>query len=130
MAIDILREPIYPGERKDIQLQCRTLAATCARYAAGDTLSAAVYQWGIDATGVANATCAWDTAKDPATGTPRQTGYEEGQVILSIPSAESAKLVPGVRYVAIATRTMAADGTQSEKIAVVELVVRRVSATY
>lgn len=111
-------EYIVPGSRKDIVLQCVDDAGNPAMYAQGDTLSAEVWPASLPSRLFA-ASASWYTSKG------RQSGYDQGQVIGSLTSAQSATLQPTGRYYLRIWRALAADPSESEEIATVLLIARK-----
>lgn len=118
--MDTLKRTIVPGSHKDIVIQCKAQGGIDAVYAQGDTLSAEVWPASLTSR-LFVASASWYTAKG------RQTGYDQGQVVGSLTSAQSATLQPSARYNLRIFRALAADPSENEEIAVVELRVRKPS---
>lgn len=119
-------ETLSPGSHRDFPAQCWTQAGVKARYSQGDTLSAGIYRTTADpiASPVGTASAAWYTDNLPGTQTARQTGYEQGQVVGTILSADSARLMRSMTYYLRIFRTMAANTAEEEEIATIEIKVR------
>jgi len=122
----MITETITPGSHRDFPIQCWTQSGIRAVYAQGDTLSAGIYRTTTDpvAAPIGTASATWYTDPIPGTTTPRQTGYDEGQVVGTILSADSAKLVRLMTVYLRLFRTMAADPSETEEIATVQLKVQ------
>jgi hypothetical protein len=114
-----LTRTIAPGSRKDIVVQCKAQGGIDAVFAQGDALSAEVWPANLSSR-LLVASASWYTSKG------RQTGYDQGQVVLSLTSAQSATLQPSGRYWLRVFRTLSGT-SETEEIATVLLKVRRPS---
>lgn len=115
-----LTRTIVPGSHKDIVVQCRAQGGIPAVYNPGDTLSAEVWPASLTSR-LFVASASWYTSKG------RQTGHDQGQVVGSLTSAQSATLQPSGRYYLRVFRAMAANPSEQEEIATILLKVRRPS---
>jgi hypothetical protein len=107
---------ITQGADKDYPLQAHnTGGQTNPAYAAADTLAAYVYR-GQDQAVLFATPVAWYAPVDPVTLLPLQTGYDQGQVLVSISKANSATLDPGGSYLLLVWWTKA-DLSRTEPIA-------------
>ena len=112
---------IVVGDAVDVPIQCWTRGgAVSAVYAPGDTLSSAVYQSRATSP-LFLPTAAWYTAM----GT--QTGYGQGQVVVSFTNAQTALMVPTLSYSLLVYRTLSANNTKTELIARVQLTIEAVA---
>ncbi len=112
---------IVVGDAVDVPIQCWTRGgALSAVYASGDTLTAAVYQSRATSP-LFTPAVAWYTAM----GT--QSGYGQGQVVVSFTNAQSALMVPTLPYTLLVYRTLFADNTRTELIARVKLSIEAVA---
>jgi len=109
---------VSPGSHVDVPLQCFALGGAQAQYNPDDTLSAEV--WGAGQAVLTFAAAAsWYTARK--NGVDRQTGYDQGQVVGTVTSAQSATLQPTARYF---LRIFRSTSGEREEIATVLLKVR------
>jgi hypothetical protein len=104
------RLALVQGAAADFALQCWNRGGqTRAAFASGDTLSAAIYQVTVP-TPVCQPAVEWYTAA----GT--QTGYDQGQIVVSPTNTDSASLQPtggSVQYTLVVTWTPAAQPSKS-----------------
>ena len=86
--------PVVSGDAANIPLQTWCYGALAAgRYGATDVLSAAVYRY-RSAQPLFQPTVSWRVVGDQAT----QTGYDEGQVVVSMTGAQTGLMVPTIPY--------------------------------
>lgn len=103
---------IVQGAAQDFCLQSLNRGGAAASFASGDTISAAIYQWSV-ATPICTPTVAWYTAGG------NQTGYDQGQIVVSPTNAEAALLQPTggpLGYTMVVTWTSAAQPSKSAPI--------------
>lgn len=103
------------GSAKDFPLQGRVLGAV-ASYGAGDTLEAEVRSYRAD-TALFVPTVEWLTLGG------MQTGYEEGQVLVSYTAAQAALLQPTIPHTLLVWRTPLGDADRRELIVRLRLTV-------
>jgi hypothetical protein len=118
---------IWKGYARDIPIQCVLIptGSTPAVFGPADTLTAAMYQSGVDAA-VFEPTVGWYT-KDNQDG-PTQTGYDQGEVLVSVTNEEAALLQPSVPYNLIVVWSPASNPTQSAPVASIPITVRNRNA--
>lgn len=110
---------IVQGAAEDLCLQCRYRGGATAAFAAGDSISAAIYQWRV-ATPVCTPEVAWYTASNS------QTGYDQGQILVSLTNDQAALLQPTggpLGYSLVVTWTPAALPSKSAPIVLLPLTV-------
>jgi hypothetical protein len=106
-------DPIMAGAAADYPVQTWLRGgASKAAYASGsgDTLVGSVYQ-GSTPAAIFNPTVVWYTASST------QTGYLEGQILISITNAQAALLVPRGAYVVVVQWTPASSSSKTAPIA-------------
>ena len=115
---------IWQGRATDLPIQCyvRPTGSVPAVFSADDALTAAVYQSKVS-TPVFTPEVGWYTRFGA------QTGYDQGQVLVRIPAAQSALLQPTITYTLAVARTLASDPDNPEEIASIPLVIRNVNAS-
>jgi hypothetical protein len=108
-----VRLTIVQGAAEDFALQCWNRGGqTRPAFAAGDTLSTAIYQRAV-VTPICQPAVEWYTAGDT------QTGYDQGQIVVSSANADTASLQPtggSVQYTLIVTWTPAAQPSKPAPI--------------
>jgi len=108
---------IIAGYARDYPIQAWLQGGnTPSAYGASDPLAAYVYQ-GRSATALFSPAVAWYTANST------QTGYGQGQVVVSYTGAQSAQLVPTGSYTLVVTRAPAANMSKVEDIVRMRLIV-------
>jgi hypothetical protein len=103
---------IVRGAAVDLALQCWNRGGQASAFSAGDILVAAIYQRQV-ASPVCQPSVAWYTAG----GT--QTGYDQGQIVVSAAAAQTASLQPTggpLRYMLVVTWTSGAQPSKSAPI--------------
>jgi hypothetical protein len=107
---------VVAGDAADIPIQAWLYGGVQpAAYSAGDTLVGYVYQTPRSPAPLFTATVTWYTAPG-STGSPTQTGYDEGQVLFSISNAQGALLVPSLVYTVVVVWAAAATPSKTETI--------------
>lgn len=101
---------LIPGSSRDLPVQCKDLAGNPCVFQAADTLACGFWQAGASAAAFAPL-IDWNTKGGI------QTGYDQGQILVSFTIAQTSNLQPNVKYHLWAERTLGSDATKTEEIA-------------
>lgn len=114
---------IEPDDTTDVVLQCRVRGSGVASsFASTDTLSAELWQPGGAAPMATSLPIGWLQIA-PATGMS-QTGYDQGQVVVTLLLSLVSTLQPTVSYTLKIFRVMASDTSRRERIATIKIRIR------
>lgn len=119
---------VWKGAGASLRVQCRIRpgGSVPAVFNSDDVLAAGLYQSGVE-TAVFSPSVSWNTVAADGTS---QTGYDQGQVLVTITATQAGLLQPSVTYNLEIERYLAGDSARAnpESIASVPISVRRRNA--